>query len=235
MISAIVPAYNEPAVGVVVEKLLSYDFIEKVIVVDDGSKERVRIIHERVEVIRNERNLGKEHSIKRGLERVETPYVLLQDADLEYPVENVEFLYSYLPADMVVAKRFVPIDKITLSGVIANRLITSLLKSPDVFSGQRIIRKELLEKVVGEGGFELETKLTLRARREGWSVVFVDTFYYPRGYKEGKKIRAWHMIPILWEVVKDGFFRPSDSKAQIQDSVKGDTSYLSIFKQSQDS
>lgn len=232
MISALVPAYNEPTVGIVVEKLLRLEFIEKVVVIDDHSEEEVKISGERVEVIRNERNLGKESSIKRALERVESPYVLLQDADLEYPVENVRLLVSHLPADMVVAKRFVPIDKITLSGVIANRLITSLLKSPDVFSGQRIIRKELLEKVVGEGGFELETKLTLRAKREGWHVVFVDTLYYPRGYKEGKKVKAWHMIPILWEVVKDAFVGRNYSPSEIRTGAQEDKPTISIFKRS---
>ena len=232
MITAVVPSYNEPTVKTVVEKLLNFEFIEKVVVVDDNSEEEVKIEHERVEVIRNEKNLGKESSVRIGLERVKSPYVLLQDADLEYPTENIPMLYSCLPADMVVARRFVPIDRITLSGVIANKLIISLLKFPDVFSGQRIVRRELLYRTVGNGNFELETRLTLRAIRENWHVVYVDTLYYPRSFREGKKVRPWHMIPILWEVIKDGFAGRNGSKVEIQSSSKSHQKTLSLPERS---
>lgn len=208
----IIPVYNEINLNKVVSDIVLFPFINKVIIVDDGSKyfylEEYLKTHNKVKIIWNQHQ-GKTLSVLTGAQVAETDYLILQDADLEYPVFNikslvdsfVEGLHSGLLYDMVIARRMIPINTITFSGVIANRVITKLLNCPDVFSGQRIVKKDLLisiketNKVLSN--FTLETLLACKALEENLKVQYVDSFYYPRGYKEGKKAKYYHMIPIL--------------------------------------
>lgn len=230
MITAIVPSKDEKTLPIVILELSSLPFLEKIIVVDDGSKIpvtaticklRSELPRGKVVFLRNEKSVGKNRSVEKALSFVETEYVLLQDADLEYPVLNVYNLVKYLPADVVVARRFVPVDKLTVSGFLANRLITKLVKVPDVFSGQRIVKTKILRELDFSGKWTLETKLTLKCLLKDLKVVYVDSLYYPRSYKEGKKIRPWDMIPILIEVFN--FWRTlkkSKKKTVVQDSTE---------------
>lgn len=204
-IDAIIPCKDEPTVEEVVRKVAQLPFINQVILIDDGSKEEVRINIKKVKTIRLEPSQGKTKAVLTGLKYTTTEFILLQDADLEYPVENIEKLYNHIPEyHMVIAKRFVPIDKITISGVLANRLIIKILKEQDVFSGQRIVHRKLLEEIKPKGRWKLETSLLLQAKKTESKVKYVNCLYYPRGYKEGKKIKPWDMLEILWEVFKNG-------------------------------
>jgi glycosyltransferase involved in cell wall biosynthesis len=203
-VDVIVPCRDErvDVVWCVIRSCLSLEFTNSVIFVDDGSKVEYRFPQmEKLISIRNSVSIGKTASVLRALEYVSTDFVVLQDADWEYPVENLKNLYYHIkPKRMVVAKRFVPIDKLSLSGYIANRVIRFFTKEPDTFSGQRIVPVELLKKINPSGSFTLETSLTLMARKMGMEVLYVDSLYYPRGYSEGKKAKPWHMLPILLEV-----------------------------------
>lgn len=207
----IIPAYNEPKLSEVVRDLLVLPFVGKIIVVDDGSTQFYldnNLVTEKVKVIKIKHS-GKTQAVLRGLEEVSTEYVILQDADLEYPISNLYILWNSLInnlslgvfTDMVVARRLVPIDKVTFSGVVANRIITKLLRCPDVFSGQRIVRKDLLLEIKENSkllsNFTLETLMTCLALEKKLIVHYENCFYNPRTYKEGKKAKYYHMIPIL--------------------------------------
>jgi glycosyltransferase involved in cell wall biosynthesis len=221
MIDVIIPCLNEPTIDIVVHDMLNVDGINHIIVVDDGSDSPVFIPYisdKKVSILRNEKPTGKTDAVKRGLELVSTEHVILQDADLEYPVSNLQNLLCYIDKyDMVIARRMLPVNQVTLSGVIANRIITTLLKAPDVFSGQRIVNTEFLKDVVTlSDGFSLETVIFLEARRRNLRTLWVDSFYYPRTYKEGKKIMPYHMIPILWKVFKYAFNRQNCRRYKIQ-------------------
>ncbi len=213
-VDVIVPFYNEPNAHLVVGSLLGLPFVEKVIVVNDcstdGSEKQVESLageNDRIVYIKNRTNMGKAEAVKRAIPLVDSPYTVLQDADLEYPVDNIPNLWRMLPGyDMVVAKRFVPIDQVTFSGVIANRLITTLMGYPDVFSGQRIIKTEFLQAIDIGSHFTMETIILLEAVRAGLNILWVNSLYYPRGYKEGKKVKPWHMVNILLTLFKYKIF-----------------------------
>ncbi|RMG01084.1 MAG: glycosyltransferase family 2 protein [Nitrospirae bacterium] len=213
-VDVIVPFYNEPNAHIVIRRLLELPFVEKIFVVNDcstdGSERKVESLagnNERVVYIKNEVNLGKAEAVKRAIPLVDSPYTVLQDADLEYPVENIPKLWEMLPDyDMVVAKRFVPIDQVTFSGVIANRLITTIMGYPDVFSGQRIVKTEFLQSIDIGSHFTMETIILLEAIRANLNILWVNSLYYPRGYKEGKKVKPWHMINILLTLFKYKLF-----------------------------
>ena len=212
MLSVIVPVYNEEAtVGLVLSKLTRLEFIREVIVVDDGSTDRTyEVISEmeggKIVSVRIDRNRGKAEAVKRGLSLVssEAEVIAIQDADLEYPPENLLRLYdAYLvtDADMVVGVRTMTWDEITgisLGSFVANKLIAYLMGCPDVFSGQRLIKKSFIEEVgLSSKGFEIETELTMRAILGGYRVVWERVDYKPRSRAEGKKIGALDFLRIM--------------------------------------
>lgn len=206
----ILPFYNEPSVCTVVKDLLDLPYVNRIFAVDDCSDHAIASAVREMSLkygclvyMKNRINMGKSASVKRGLSFVTTPYVILQDADLEYPVSNLWHLWLHISeADMVVARRFVPVDSITIAGVIANRIITRLVGCPDVFSGQRIVRTDFIKDIDLGNQFDMETVLTYEAIQRGLKIKWVDSLYYPRGYDQGKKAKPVHMFSILKRVFR---------------------------------
>jgi glycosyltransferase involved in cell wall biosynthesis len=105
-ISIVIPAYNE---AVTIEKII-LQVIElkfgdskakEIIVVDDCSKDSTEKIvkklarkYPQIQLITNEKNLGKSQSVKRGILATTCDYVVIQDADMEYNPKNLIKMYN---------------------------------------------------------------------------------------------------------------------------------------------
>ncbi len=99
-LSVVVPAYNEAATfDVAFSRLLNkqLDGVDiEIVVVESNSTDGTRELvarhenHPRVTVVWQDRPRGKGHAVRAGLERVTGDYVLIQDADLEYDLEDYE-------------------------------------------------------------------------------------------------------------------------------------------------
>jgi glycosyltransferase involved in cell wall biosynthesis len=109
------PVYNEAAtVTQVLDRVLASPFTREVIIVDDGSTDGTSAVlagidDERVRVLTQPRNFGKGAALRRGFEATTSPFVLIQDADLEYdPAEYETLLGPVLDgrADVVYGSRF---------------------------------------------------------------------------------------------------------------------------------
>ena len=101
-LSIVVPAYNEAATLPVIIDRLIHKRIEgletEIIVVESNSTDGTREIAERyaaqgsIQLILEDRPQGKGHATRKGLERCTGDIVLIQDADLEYDIEDYEAL-----------------------------------------------------------------------------------------------------------------------------------------------
>ena len=183
-VSIVIPAFNEAeAIGHVVEKLKKALPLTEIIVVNDGSTDQTARVALDVgaKVINHDRNLGYGASLRTGVKETKGNYVLFCDADGQHSIEDVlNLIQSCDGHDMVVGARdsesHIPImrypGKVILKGF-ANMLIGT--KIPDVNSGLRIVRKEVLQRYIHlmPNGFSFSTTSTFALLKARFSIKWV--------------------------------------------------------------
>ena len=222
-ISIIIPVYNEQETIIPILEQVAQQEITciafEVIVVDDGSKDRtIELLEGRSDLysllIRQSVNSGKGAAVITGLKQAGGDYVLFQDADLEYdPNDYGRILEPVLrfDADIVMGSRMVasPITRVSYFWhKIGNRLITFIFNFlnnttfTDVYSCYLLYRRALVPvESLTTKGWEQQAEILTRAVGNGKSFFEVPISYFGRTYDEGKKIRAHHVIPVVWTML----------------------------------
>lgn len=217
MVTVIIPVLNEATTVVaIISAVRAADFPKRMIIVDDGSTDGTveaieSVAGEDLQLLKNGRNYGKGYAVRRALEFVDTEYVALQDADLEYPPCGIKTLLDACRGqDMVVGLRTMVqsgiYTDIPLTSFVANKLFCWLMNVPDPFSGQRLLKTSWVKaQGLRANGFELETELTVKALRGNANISFVPVGYLPRSREEGKKIGFSDFLRILWVYSRETF------------------------------
>lgn len=227
-VSVIVPAYNEEATIVELLENVQAQSVEgvdfEVIVVDDGSKDRtVALLEARPELyatlIRQPANGGKGAAVKAGLGAATGDYVLFQDADLEYdPADYGRLLAPVLrfDADVVMGSRLgaSPMTRVSYfwhkMGNLFITLFFNLLNNTtftDVYSCYLLYRRTLVDPDgLRTMGWEQHAEILTKAVTGGRVFFEVPISYYGRTYEEGKKIRAHHIVSVLWAMARFRLF-----------------------------
>lgn len=143
----IIPFYNEGTRVIhVVDSILKIRKFFEIIVVDDGSTDRITYqklktrFSKRVILLRSNINKGKANAVKKGLKFVKSEYCLLLDGDLTniktYELNKALNKILFNPAiDMIILRR---VDDITSNAWARQDIVTS---------GQRILKTSDLKKV----------------------------------------------------------------------------------------
>ncbi|RLG40768.1 MAG: glycosyl transferase family 2 [Thermoproteota archaeon] len=194
-ITVVLPTLNEEkAIGKVIDELLSEGYT-KILVVDGYSTDRtVEIARSKgVEVV-YQKGKGKAGAIRTAIEIVETPYMLVMDADYTYDPKDIERLLRYPEYDEVIGLRK---DRrnIPLLHRIGNKIISSVLslligqRVSDPCSGMYLIKTESARKLeILSEGFDIEAEIVGEMLIHG-KVTEVPISYRRR---EGeKKLRSW--------------------------------------------
>jgi glycosyltransferase involved in cell wall biosynthesis len=206
-LSVVIPCFNEEAtLATVVAKVLASPYTQEVVIVDDGSSDRTLSIAEsieddRVRVFAQPRNLGKGAALRRGFREATAPYVVVQDADLEYdPAEYGELLEPLLDgrADVVFGSRFLagrPHRVLYFWHSVGNKVLTTCsnvftnLNLTDMETCYKVFKREVIQSIeVEEDRFGFEPEVTAKVAKGGWTVYEVGISYSGRTYAEGKKI-----------------------------------------------
>ena len=206
-LSVVVPCFNESAtIATTLKRVLDSPYTAEVIVVDDGSSDGSAEIVEglgdpRVRVVRQPFNQGKGAAIRRGFKEAVQPYVIVQDADLEYDPSDYPSLVAPLlsgEADVVFGSRFMggrPHRVLYFWHSLGNRFLTLLsnaftnLNLTDMETGYKVFRREVLETFeLEEDRFGIEPEMTAKAAAGKWRIYEVGISYKGRTYAEGKKI-----------------------------------------------
>jgi len=226
-VSIIIPAYNEAATILAILEQVRAQRVDgasfEVIVVDDASTdETLARLTSRPDLydtlIRHPRNGGKGAAVKSGLRAASGDYILFQDADLEYdPAEYAKLLLPVLrfDADVVLGSRFLAplytrvhylwhkIGNKTITGmfnVLFNKTFTDLYTCYVMFRRDLVSADELRTD-----GWEQQAEILSLAVRRSRMHYEVPIAYHGRTYEEGKKIRAYHALIVMWTILRARF------------------------------
>jgi hypothetical protein len=226
-LSIVLPAFNEAATFVdTFEAVLAKEIpgldIEIVLIESnstDGTRELAQRYkdHPRVKLILEDRPRGKGFAVRTGLAAATGDFVLIQDADREYDLEDYDTLLEPLIAGrqaLVLGSRHSGSvwkmrqfsGQAGLSGVLnfGHWFFTTLvnvlfgLKLKDPFTMYKVFRRDCLHGLRFEcNRFDFDYELLIRMVQKGYSPIEIPVNYRSRSFKQGKKVTMFG-DPISW-------------------------------------
>lgn len=220
-LSVVIPCFNEEnTINELINKVLQEEVVGQILVIDDGSTDNSvaivkEIIDPRITIQVKIKNEGKGSAIRDGFSLAKFPYVVIQDADLEYdPKEYSKLLEPLLSghADVVYGSRFLTSG--TRRAVyywhrVGNNFLTwvsNMLTNIDLTDMEtcyKVIKTPIAQSLdIKEQRFGLEPELTAKLAKLKLRIYEVPISYYGRTYEEGKKITWKDGISALRCIIK---------------------------------
>ncbi|MDD9878941.1 MAG: glycosyltransferase family 2 protein, partial [Magnetovibrio sp.] len=196
-----------------------------IIVGDDGSSDgTVGVLSARPEryakLVEHGQNQGKGAAVKSGIAEASGDYILFQDADLEYdPADYGKLLLPIIrfDADIVMGSRMTGAEYTRVSYFwhrVGNWIITLMFNIlnnstfTDIYSCYLVYRRSLLDpEALRTRGWEQQAEILSRIVTRAKGVYEVPISYHGRTYDDGKKIRAHHIVPVVWTIFYRRFFK----------------------------
>jgi glycosyltransferase involved in cell wall biosynthesis len=226
-LSVVMPVYNElTTINAIVARVLARPEVRELVIVDDCSTDGTDQIltdlangSARVRVHRHEVNQGKGAAIRTGFGLATSPFVIIQDADLEYDPDDYPKMVRPLvagKADVVFGSRFRSGEACRVLYFwhsVGNKVLTLLsnmmtdLNLTDMETCYKAFRREIIDGlVIQENRFGFEPEITAKVARRKARVYEVAISYDGRTYEEGKKIGWRDGIRAIWCIVRYNLF-----------------------------
>lgn len=238
ILSVIVPIYNEAAtVRLALEAILAKQvpgWTLEIILVESNSTDGTRDIvlsfrsHPRVKLLLEDRPRGKGHAVRAGFAVATGDVILIQDADLEYDLDDYDVLLAPLAAgrqSFVLGSRHgqggwairkfsdQPLQALILNcahwgfTLLINGSFGIWLRDP--FTMYKVFRRDCLEGLTFEcNRFDFDWELLIKLIRRGHRPIEIPISYQSRSFKEGKKISMLRdPITWLWALARFRFSR----------------------------
>lgn len=217
-LSVIVPIFNEAAsakfvLDQILAKRMEIADIE-VIIVESNSTDGTREIVEALPPARDLKTIfetrpqGKGHAVRTGLAAATGDIILIQDADLEYSLDDYEKLLSPIisgKADFVLGtrhtegnwhmRRFSTGSHYAVLFNLAHWGFTAMLnhslgtRMTDPFTMFKVFRKSCLDGIQLEcNRFDLDWELVIKLVKAGYIPLEIPVTYNSRDFTEGKKV-----------------------------------------------
>lgn len=236
-VSVVIPVYNEVATfDTLMQRVLAKQIEGKtieVIVVEsnstDGTREKAMAYHQhpRVKLILEERPQGKGHAVRTGFAHAIGDIILIQDADLEYDVNDYDALLEPIfrgETSFVLGSRhggtthkirvFNGQPLLTLVCNSAHIFFTTVinvlfgLHLRDPHTMFKVFRRECLSTItLTANRFDIDFEILLKLVKRGYIPIEIPVSYQSRSFKEGKKISlVGDPFEWLWMIIKVRFF-----------------------------
>lgn len=224
-LSIIIPIYNEKNTVLTLLTNVYKHTVEGVekemIIIEDNSKDGTREIIKKfvkgkknIKLILQDRGRGKGTAVRKGFEVATGDIIMIQDADLEYDVNDYEKLIRPIidgKADFVLGSRHLKHNGKTdwlirrfkgkerlyahfmnFGGLFFHKLFNIVygINLTDPTTMYKVFRRSLLKKVHLEGiYFELDWEIVGKFIRLGHIPLEIPVKYHSRGNDEGKKVK----------------------------------------------
>lgn len=217
MVSVIMPVFNEfstfnESINRVVNKEIPGVDIQIIVVESnstDGTKELVSKYngHKKIEIIWQKSPKGKGHAVREGLAAAKGDIILIQDADLEYDINDYDALIDELTSwrssfvlgsrhvgnwkmrkfnDMPVIASIYNLGHIFFVAVI-NFLIGANMKDP--FTMYKVFYRDCIHGLnFRYERFDFDHELVIKLYRKGFHPTEIPVNYQARSFSEGKKV-----------------------------------------------
>jgi 2-polyprenyl-3-methyl-5-hydroxy-6-metoxy-1,4-benzoquinol methylase len=226
-LSVIMPAYNEVStIKSGIERVLGkklYEVDIDLILVESNSSDGTQNIvrqyegHPRVTVIIEDEAKGKGHAVRTGLKHATGDFILIQDADDEYDIDDYDALIEPLRDGreaFVLGARHgggtwkmrtfsdQPFHAFVLNcghwvfTTLVNVFYGVWLKDP--FTMYKVFRRDCIDGINFEcDRFDFDFELLIKLIRRGFKPLEIPVNYRSRSFLEGKKVRMFS-DPITW-------------------------------------
>lgn len=222
-LSVVMPVFNEKATFTdVMERLLAKQIercdIEIIIVESnstDGTRDDVLRYRSspRVKIVLEARPRGKGHAVRAGMDAASGDVILIQDADLEYDLDDYEKLLAPITrfeAGFVLGSRIAHNKEMmrmrqfkrqralgnflnlghVLFTFLLNTIFLQRLKDP--FTMYKVFRRDCIYDLRFEcDRFDFDHELVGKLVRNGFSPTEIDVRYTSRSFDEGKKVAVF--------------------------------------------
>lgn len=229
-LSIIIPAYEEVAtIQKVIDGVLRIPLdglTKEIIIVESNSTDGTQEVvlqykeHPQVTVILEEQAKGKGHAVRKGLQTATGDYVLIQDADTEYDLDDYPKLLQPLKerkTDFVLGsrhskerrswkiRRFVKKERLSQYYFNFGHILFTFLfnityqqKLKDPFTMYKVFRRSCIQGLTFTANrFDFDWEIVAKLCRKGYVPLEIPVHYESRSLKEGKKVHIFK-DPLLW-------------------------------------
>jgi len=210
-VTVLLPTYQEEeAVGLVIDDIRRVVPECKILVAyTPGTDGTVTVLRQRKVEWLTECRRGKGYSVRNAMRFINTPYIVMLDADYTYPASYIPALLDDLKDVAIGYRQHREHGAMTIANFIGNKglsLMASVLfrrRIHDVCTGMWAFRKEALDKFELEaGGFMLEADLFVNCVRNKCEIRQIPIRYRKRPGNSEAKLRIADGFKIGWFLIK---------------------------------
>ena len=232
-LSVVIPVYNEEStLEAILGEVSKSAIVTEIILIDDCStdnslkkisecKDQLSSLKPQIDVLieKNEKNMGKGATIRKGFEKATSEVIIIQDADLEYdPKEYINLIQPIKEgkADVVYGSRFIGGTHRVLYfwHYMGNQALTLLsnmfsnLNLTDMETCYKMFRREILQNFnLVSNRFGFEPEFTAKVAKAKLKIYELPISYYGRTYDDGKKITWRDGIAAIYHIIRFNLFK----------------------------